>query len=68
MRGRARRAGPYIVATGAYHHDWFESADRYGTLQSGNGYVANTRFRMGAKMDQPSQGTCSNSWAGTLTY
>jgi hypothetical protein len=60
--------GTYIVATGAVHRDYFPSAGWYGKLQSGNGYVVNTRFRMTARMDQPSSGTCSNTWSGTLTY
>ncbi len=66
--GYDMRIGTYIVATGGYHEAWFEGADRYGALQAGNNYVSNTRFRLGAKMDQASSGACSNSWGGTLYY
>lgn len=60
--------GTYIVATGAIHEAFFGGADSYGTLQASNNYVVNTRFRMSARMDEPSAGTCSNAWSGTLTY
>ncbi|MFC8191902.1 hypothetical protein ACFUMH_09595 [Cellulomonas sp. NPDC057328] len=66
--GYDMRIGTYIVASGSYWDSWFEGADRYGVLQSGNNYVKDTRFRLGAQMDQASVGTCSNSWAGTLYY
>ncbi|KGM14587.1 hypothetical protein N869_05090 [Cellulomonas bogoriensis 69B4 = DSM 16987] len=66
--GYSMYIGVYIVANGNYHRAYFASANRYGTLQSGNNYVVNTRFRMTAQMAQASRGTCSNSWGGTLTF
>lgn len=60
--------GVYIVANGRYHDAFVWGANSWATLQSGNGYVRNTRFRMTAQMATPSKGTCSNAWAGTLHY
>jgi hypothetical protein len=66
--GYGMAIGMTVVATGRMHEAYFVSANRWGTIQSGNGYVANTRFTMNAKMMSPSSGACSNTWSGDLSY
>lgn len=66
--GYQMQVGINVVANGNFHEAFFQSANRWGTIQQNVGYVANTRFKMNAKMTSPSSGTCSNSWSATLYY
>ncbi len=62
--GYSMDIGTYIVATGVVHRAYFLSAGWYGTHQSGNNDVVNTRFRMTAKMHQASSGTARTRGRG----
>lgn len=66
--GYGMEIGVFIVALAKTHRHPYVGAGWWGTLQSSNNYVKETRFRMTAKMIKSSRGTCSNTWKGNLHY